>query len=334
MFTFHVMGGKDVRAVIDASRPEIYARVRETYLAHHRGATLNPNSYFLRFPETPDARIIALPAALREDGGLAGLKWIGSFPANVRHNIPRASAVLLLNDFETGYPFAALEAAQISAARTAASAVLGAEALHGSRTVGKAAVVGAGVISRAILDFFHALGWSFESIAVHDTVPQYADKSAEYVRSLGYQGSTCASLAEALDGADLVVLATTAGTPYIVDPGALAAGQSVLNISLRDIGPDLIAASHNIVDDVEHCLNANTSPHLAVQKFGHRDFLDGTLAQLLLGQTTLGGDRPRIFSPFGLGVLDLAVGHEIFKAGLADGRVQQVPDFFAEVERW
>src|SRR5258708_40312774 len=102
MFSFHVMGGKDVRAVIDASRPEIVARVRDTYLAHHRGATINPNSYFLRFPEKPDARIIALPAALRGEGGLAGIKWIGSFPGNVASNIPRASAVLVLNDFETG----------------------------------------------------------------------------------------------------------------------------------------------------------------------------------------------------------------------------------------
>jgi ornithine cyclodeaminase len=334
MFTFHVMGGKDVHAVIEKSRPDIFARVRDTYLAHNRGATINPNSYFLRFPEKPDARIIALPAALREDGGLAGLKWIGSYPANVQRNVPRASAVLLLNDFETGYPFAALEAAQISAARTAASAVLGAEAMHGSRTVGKAAVVGAGVISRAILDFFHALGWSFESIQVHDTQERYARNAAEYVRSLGYNGSACASLTEAVDGAEIVVLATTAAAPYIVDPGALSAGQCVLNISLRDIGPDLIAASHNIVDDVEHCLNAGTSPHLAVQKFGHREFLDGTLAELLLGQTTLSAAKPRIFSPFGLGVLDLAVGHEIFQAGLADGRALEVPDFFAETQRW
>lgn len=334
MFTFHVMGGKDVRAVIERSRPEIVARVRETYLAHHSGSTINPNSYFLRFPERPDARIIALPAALRGDDAVAGIKWIGSFPGNVDLNIPRASAVLLLNDFETGYPFAALEAAQISAARTAASAVLAAEALHGSRAAGKIAVVGAGVISRAILDFFHALDWSFDSVVVHDAVHDYAHKLASYVHSLGYAGSTCVTLSEAADGADIVMLATTASTPYITQDSMLAAGQTVLNISLRDLGPDLIAASHNILDDVEHCLNANTSPHLAVQKFGHQDFLDGTIAQLLLGETTLGEDRPRIFSPFGLGVLDLAVGWDVFKAGLADARVQQVPDFFAEVERW
>ncbi|MFD5920077.1 2,3-diaminopropionate biosynthesis protein SbnB [Kitasatospora sp. NPDC058201] len=349
MFTFQVMGGKSIRAIIETSRPEIFARVRETYLAHHRGATINPNSYFLRFPEKPDARIIALPAALRGSGGpqdgpgdgaagptdgVAGIKWIGSFPGNVARNIPRASAVLLLNDLETGYPFACLEAAQISAARTAASAALGAEQLHGSRTAGRLAVVGAGVISRNILEFFHALGWSFDRVAVHDRVEEYARKSAGHAEALGYRASAHTTLAEAVDGADVVVLATTAAAPYIVEPGALAPGQTVLNISLRDIGPELVAASHNVLDDVEHCLNAGTSPHLAVEKFGHRDFIDGTIAQLVLGELPLGRDRPRIFSPFGLGALDLAVGHEVLRIGREDGRVQDVPDFFAEVERW
>lgn len=334
MFTFQVMGGKNIRAIIETSRPEIFARVRQTYLAHHRGATINPNSYFLRFPDKPDARIIALPAALREDAGVAGIKWIGSFPGNVARNVPRASAVLLLNDLETGYPFACLEAAQISAARTAASAVLGAEELHGSRAAGKLAVVGAGVISRNILEFFRALEWSFGDVVVHDKVEEYARKSAARAGALGYRAGTAATLAEAVDGADLVVLATTAGTPYILDPGAFSAGQTVLNISLRDIGPELIASSHNVLDDVEHCLNAGTSPHLAVQKFGHRDFIDGTVAQLVLGELDLGRDRPRIFSPFGLGVLDLAVGQEVLRIGRESGRVQEVPDFFAEVERW
>ncbi|MEV2247250.1 2,3-diaminopropionate biosynthesis protein SbnB [Streptomyces sp. NPDC049970] len=344
MFSFQVMGGKSVRAIIETSRPEIFAQVRETYLAHHRGATINPNSYFLRFPDRPDARIIALPAALPEEaqgdgdaagaGGVAGIKWIGSFPGNLARNVPRASAVLLLNDLETGYPFACLEAAQISAARTAASAVLGAEQLHGSRRAAKLAVVGAGVISRNILEFFHALDWSFTETVVHDTVEEYAKKSAGHADALGFRARTSTGLDDAVDGADLVVLATTAGAPYILDPGALAAGQSVLNISLRDIGPELIAASHNVLDDVEHCLNAGTSPHLAVQKFGHRDFIDGTVAQLVLGELRLGRDRPRIFSPFGLGVLDLAVGREILRIGREHGRVQDVPDFFAEVERW
>ena len=334
MFPFHVMSGVDLRAIIEKSRPEIFARVRDTYLAHHRGETINPKSFFLRFPDNPSARIIALPAALHGEPGVAGLKWIGSFPGNITRNIPRASAVLLLNDLETGHPFACLEAAQISAARTAASAVLGAEALHGSRRAGRVAVVGAGVISRTVLEFFQARAWQIDEVAVHDMVPAYAAKAAGFAAGLGYPGSVAETTADAVEDADVVLLTTTAGTPYILEPGFFAPGQTVLNISLRDIGPEIIAGSHNILDDIEHCLTADTSPDLAVRRLGHRDFIDGTLAQLLLGEVTLGRDRPRIFSPFGLGVLDLAVGHELFTIGLRSGRAQPVPGFFAEVERW
>jgi len=333
VFPFHVMSGRNVRDIIETSRTEIFDRVRDTYLAHNRGDTINPDSYFLRFPEKPNARIIALPALLRGTPGVAGIKWISSFPDNVTRNVPRASAALLLNDFETGYPFACLEAAQISAARTAASAVLGAEELHGSRTAGKVAVIGAGVISRNILEFLHALNWDIEDVTVHDAVPEYAAKAARYSESLGYRGSVAGSLAEAVEGADLVVLATTAASPYIVDD-LFGPEHTVLNISLRDIGADTIARSHNVLDDIEHCLKQSTSPDLAVQAYGHRDFIDGTIAQLLLGEVKLTRSKPRIFSPFGLGVLDLAVGLEVFTIGMRTGRAVEVPEFFAEVERW
>jgi N-[(2S)-2-amino-2-carboxyethyl]-L-glutamate dehydrogenase len=334
VFSFHVMGGTDIRAIIERSRPEIFARVRDTYLAHHQGRTINPNSYFLRFPDKPNARIIALPALLRGQPSVAGIKWIGSFPDNVTRNIPRASAVLLLNDFETGYPFACLEAAQISAVRTAASAVLGAQELHGSRSAGRVAVVGAGVISRNIVEFLRALDWTIDEVAVHDVVTGYAEKAAQHVDALGYRGSVCDTIVDAVTDAEVVILATTAGEPYILDSAMFTPAQTVLNISLRDLGPDVIAASHNVVDDVEHCLNAGTSPDLAVRKFGHRAFIDGTLAQVLLGEITLGRDRPRVFSPFGLGVLDIAVGFEIFTIGTETGHVLAAPDFFAETARW
>jgi ornithine cyclodeaminase len=335
VFSFHVMGGRDVRAAIEKSRPAIADCVREAYLAHHRGETVNPDSYFLRFPDKPNARIIALPALLRGTPPVAGLKWIASFPDNVERNIPRASAVLILNDFETGYPFACLEAAQISAARTAASAALGAEALHGSRTAGRVAVIGAGVISRAILDFLAALDWTVGEVVVHDMVPAYAQNAANHAVSLGYGGRTADSVQAAVDGADVVVLTTTASQPHLLDPGLFGPGHTVLNISLRDLGPRVIAAAHNVLDDIEHCLKADTSPDLAVREYGHRDFIDGTLAQVLLGEVVLPrDDKPRIFSPFGLGVLDLAVGRELYALGAANGSLLPVPDFFAEVDRW
>ncbi|WP_405806441.1 2,3-diaminopropionate biosynthesis protein SbnB [Streptomyces sp. NBC_00210] len=335
MYEFSVIGGKTAREIIGASRPEIVDVVRDTYLAHHAGDSVNPDSYFLRFPEKPDARIIALPAHLGGGADVSGIKWISSFPANIERGIPRASAALLLNDYETGYPFACLEASQISAARTAASAVLAAEQLTGGRRAGKLTVVGAGIIARNILEFFKAREWAVTSVTVHDKSEEYGSALAAHSTDvLGYPAATESSLSAALTGADVVVLATTAAEPYIVAPDAFAPGQVVLNISLRDIGPELIDGAYNILDDVDHCLKANTSPHLAEQKYGGRDFITGTLAQVVNGEVSVGTDKPVIFSPFGLGVLDLAVGLHVFRTAKESGTAVEIEDFFGETTRW
>ena len=91
---------------------------------------------------------------------------------------------------------------------------------------------------------------------------------------------------------------------------------TVLHLSLRDICVNVILASQNIVDDVDHCLKANTSLHLAEMATGNRDFVAGTLVDVLDKKLKLDRDRPRIFSPFGLGVLDLAVGDLVLEKAI------------------
>jgi N-[(2S)-2-amino-2-carboxyethyl]-L-glutamate dehydrogenase len=332
---FNVVGGTVVRELIASARPDIVEVVRSAYLTHHAADTVNPNSYFLRFPEKPNARIIALPAYLGGKDCVAGIKWIGSFPDNVERNLPRASAVLLLNDYETGYPFACLEASQISAARTAASAVLAAQELLGSRVAAKIAVVGSGVIARNIVEFFLAQQWQVTEFAVYDKVNRYAELLSEYiVQAGGTAAQPAGSFEAATRDAEVIVLATTAAEPYITDPAAFAPGQVVLNVSLRDIGPEVILGAHNVLDDIDHCLTANTSPHLAEQLTGNRDFINGTLAQLMSGEFTLSADRPKIFSPFGLGVLDLAVGMRVYQQAIEQDRTVAIEGFFGETERW
>src|SRR5260370_7383138 len=125
-FELSIINGKSVFDIVRARRSECLRIVHEGYLAHADGQSVNPDSYFLQFPDKPDCRIIALPAYLGNNFGVAGLKWIASYPANIQRGFPRASAVLVLNNYETGYPFAILESPIISAARTAASPPLAA----------------------------------------------------------------------------------------------------------------------------------------------------------------------------------------------------------------
>ncbi len=134
--------------------------------------------------------------------------------------------------------------------------------------------------------------------------------------------------------ADIVVFATNAGTPYVHAPKRFAPGQIVLNISLRDIGPELILDAQNFFDDVDHCMKANTSPHLAEQRCGNRDFATGTLAQVMRGEVSVDRSRPLIFSPFGMGILDLALGKQVHDEALAAGLTVAVPNFFGETSRW
>src|SRR5207247_11227568 len=112
-FELSIINGKTVFDIVRAHRAECIRIVRDAYLARADGPTINPDSYFLRVPDKPDCRIIALPAYLGKDFDVAGLKWIASYPANIQRGFPRASAVLVLNNSETGYPFAILESSII-----------------------------------------------------------------------------------------------------------------------------------------------------------------------------------------------------------------------------
>lgn len=141
------------------------------------------------------------------------------------------------------------------------------------------------------------------------------------------------TLSAALD-ADMVVFATNAGTPYVDAPLSFRPGQIILNISLRDIAPELILGSENIFDDVDHCLKANTSPHLAEQRVGDRRFVTGTLAQLIRGEISLDRSKSLIFSPFGMGILDLALGKSLYDEAHQRGLTTSVPGFFGETSRW
>ena len=62
------------------------------------------------------------PCHLYGQDGLSGVKWIASYPDNHKIGLPRASAVIVLNDAEHGHPIACMEGSIISAVRTAASA--------------------------------------------------------------------------------------------------------------------------------------------------------------------------------------------------------------------
>jgi N-[(2S)-2-amino-2-carboxyethyl]-L-glutamate dehydrogenase len=334
---FAVLTGAQVQQALRGRERQVVELVEAGYRLHCAGDSVNPPSYFLRFLDRPACRIIALPASLGGQFRVDGLKWISSFPHNVRAGIPRASAVLILNDPATGYPFACLESSIISGTRTAALAASAANWLSRDRQrPTRIGFFGTGLIARYVHTFLTGTGWSFDEVGVYDLSADSAAGFRDYLeRSDGTGRSTVYDSAEGLvRSSDLVVFATVAGEPHVDQLSWFGHNPLVLHVSLRDLTPEIVLASSNVVDDVEHCLTADTSPHLAEQLSGNRAFLHGTLDDVMAGRVTLPTDRPRVFSPFGLGVLDLAVGAYVYDEVRRSGDLHVVADFFHELRRY
>jgi ornithine cyclodeaminase len=332
---FYVVPGPVVKRVIDDNKKQVFDAVEAAYRLHDSGSTLNPDSYFLRYPGNPNARIIALPAHLGGEVQKSGIKWISSFPANRATNLARASAVLILNDASTGYPLACLEASLISATRTAASAALAAESISPNPFEGTLAIIGTGIIARTTVEWLLFRNWDFRQIKLYDADPNESAHFSKWLRdqcNLPVTIEDC--LADATSGSSLILFTTTAADPYLADKELFAHSPTVLHLSLRDIGTNVILASQNIVDDVDHCLKAQTSLHLTEMETGNRNFVSGTLVDVLEKRFKLDHQRPRIFSPFGLGVLDVAVGNFVLEAAKSYDGTTELPDFFSNSARW
>ncbi|BDT94141.1 2,3-diaminopropionate biosynthesis protein SbnB [Nocardia sputorum] len=324
--TIRILTGPDVAGLLRHRRRELVDVIRTAYESHERGLTVLPHSSFLRFPSSNN-RIIALPALLTDDASLAGIKWIASFPSNIAAGIERASAAMVLNSTENGRPYCFMEGSVVSAMRTAASAALAALTI-GPSNPDILSVIGCGLINYETCRFLTEIVPSIRAIYLYDVAPE---RAAIFAGRLGadWEGEivTLDSVDAALEAARLISIATTAVTPYIGSAN-LQPAATVLHISLRDLSPQFIRHAVNVVDDRSHVEREGTSIDLAA-----RDGLGGsavfcTLGALLNNATVLpDNEAPVVFSPFGLGVLDIAVANYAYEMASGQNIGLLLPDF-------
>ena len=133
-----------------------------------------------------------------------------------------------------------------------------------------------------------------------------------------------------LTSSSLISFATTALKPHVANLEACMPGTTILHISLRDLSAEAILESDNVVDDVDHVCRAETSIHLGEQLTGNRSFIRCTLAEVL-SQAALprrNAEAITVFSPFGLGVLDLAVAQLVYTRARQENLGTTIESFF------
>jgi ornithine cyclodeaminase len=141
---------------------------------------------------------------------------------------------------------------------------------------------------------------------------------------------------EALGAHTLISFATTAAVPHTglehCRPGSL-----VLHLSLRDIRPESLLDNVNVVnvvDDADHVCREATSVDLAARLAGHRDFIQSSLGEILAGPGRHRRDprRVTVFSPFGLGILDIALADFVRLEARSLGLGTHLEDFLPSVD--
>lgn len=145
----------------------------------------------------PDAFIHAMPAYLA-DGDVATLKWVSGYPANRERGLPYISGLIVVNDPETGFPTAIMDAAEITAARTAAASGL---CIREWAPEGwsSAAIIGCGEQGRFHARVIEALNPT-ASILAYDIDPARVAELAGNTRAAG-------TVREAVDGAEVLITA-------------------------------------------------------------------------------------------------------------------------------
>ncbi len=314
----------DVRAAMGGSiRPYVEA-LRGALALHAEGATAQPLKPYLRWRENGHIadRIIAMPGYVGGAEPIAGIKWIGSKHDNpALRGIPRASAVIVLNDAETHFPVALLEGGEISGMRTAGVTVLACSLLarEGFSTV---ALVGCGFIGR-----LHALGLLevFDSIThlhLFDREQAAAERLAAELARPGLTVSVCASAEQAVRGAEVVVPCTVADAPYIPFSW-LPPGVFVSNISLMDVEPDAyVEVDKLVVDDWDQCNREGKTLHtLVAEGRFSRDRLHAELGDVVRGAVPgrESADERIMLSPMGMAIEDVACAAAVYRAALAQG---------------
>ncbi|MGW2741342.1 ornithine cyclodeaminase family protein [Streptomyces sp. NPDC001450] len=277
------------------SEQAVLAALREAFGDPSHSEVTGPGQFVVDLPDGGD--VIHYPAVL---------PGAGVYAVKVSPYLPQAAgpavvtAWTMLVSLSSGLPVALLDASDLTVERTAATTVLAADHLlpPGART---AAVIGYGRIGRAHARYLRQLR---PGMTVRVYPPPRPERVGDGVEAVS-------SVREALAGADLVMLCTSAADD-VVDPRTLDAGVVVTSISANAPGareiPPAAVSELEVYVDARTTLDVATELVQAAASGWNPSTVRGDLADLVADRAQRpSGQRPVYFRSVGLGIEDAAV---------------------------
>lgn len=287
---------------------ECIAVMEEALAALARGEVHNPLRQAIRPGGAPG--LLGLMSAWR--GGerpYFALKEVCVFPGNPARGLDSHLGAVVLHSGETGQPLAFINAASVTAIRTAAVSAV-ATKLLAREDAAVLAVIGSGVQARSHLR----------------AIPLV--RNIQEVRQYSRSGGNVASVEEAVRGAGIVVTATSAKEPILrrewLAPGVHinAVGSSIA--AARELDSATVAAASLFVDRRESTVNESGDYLFALREgaITGPEHIRAELGEILTGtaEGRKSEDEITLFKSLGLAVEDLAAAAFLFEKARRLGR--------------
>ncbi|MBQ4425072.1 MAG: ornithine cyclodeaminase family protein [Lachnospiraceae bacterium] len=322
---------KDVKELGVNDMKEAMNDVEQTYLLIGKGDALTPTKVAMEWPEEtygPQNRINAMPGYLGGSINMAGVKWIGSNVDNPKSGLPRASALVILNDPVTKLPVCVMDSTRVSAMRTGAAGGMGIKYLA-KKDASTLLMIGAGVIGRAQVEAA-CCARDIKRIFVNDVFPEKAKSFAEALtRDLGISAEATTEPEKAVHEADIVITATVTTEP-IVKEDWIHPGLTYIHIGGPECTIGVMKMADKIfTDDLEGIIHRGLTSLGEAIIHGQisREETSGDLHQVMLGNIP-GRDNDEqfiFFGSVGIGSTDIAISTRIYRKALAEGRGTWLP---------
>jgi len=288
---------------------EAISVVEEAFRLYALGKAQMPPKVYLTF-KSGDLR--AMPAYLMN---YAALKWVNSHPGNPERGLPTVMAILILNDPDTGFPLAVMDATYLTSIRTGAASGVASKYLarKDSKVFG---FVGCGRQSYFQFDALRNI-FEIELVKAYDINKSAMKRFSEHCEKLGFECKSC-EIKEVCD-CDVLTTTTPSNKP-IVKLNWLNEGLHINAIGAdgpgkQELEIDILKNAKIVVDDIEQSIHGGEINVAMSTGMLDRESIFATLgevvAQLKPGRESY--EEITIFDSTGLAIQDLAVAKVVFE---------------------
>lgn len=254
-----------------------------------------------------------MPAYLGPDSYF-GSKIVVACPQNAGTDYPSHIGYVMMFESRHGQVVGMADAGAITQIRTGAVSAVATDLLA-APDASHLAIIGAGAQGRSHMEAILCVR-PVTRVTVYDLYPQAAERfAAEMGEKFGVNITVCASVKEAVTGADIICTVTPSKEAYLeadwVKPGAHVNAVGTFTPNTREVTSELVRRSRLFADQVEAC-KKESGEYLVPLNEGliGEDHIKGSIGDILLGRV-VGRTSPEeitLFDALGQAVEDVACG--------------------------